>query len=264
MSFITDTLFGSDAEQVGTAQSPGDAWLQNMLQPMIQRGIGIGMSGQGLYQTPNVPSTPQAQSYQGQGYNPSSYMGQGYNAPQAPWSSPSDYLGQYQDTSMNAMEQFWGGGGGGSAMGGWSGSGVGAGAEIATLAGRNAMQDYQNAILPYAQMQNQAGQFNAGVQNTANQYNAGMRNQASMFGAGAQNTAGQFNAGQYNQMAGMGYGGALQGMQNQQQSYAAPWNLAGMYSGATGSPMVQPGQQGIAQSFADMSPLLLGGAMGWS
>ena len=202
-------FFGSGPEQVGNAQSPGQAWLQQMLMPMMMQGIGAGMQGQGLYQTAGLPQTPHAQGYQAQGYD----------APQAPYGSPDDYLGQYQDTSMNAMEQFFGGGGGGSATAGWSGSGVNAGSEIATWAGRNAMQDYQNAMLPYAQMQNQAGQFNTQAQN-----------QAGMFGAGAQNQASQFNA------------------QAQNQAYGAPWNILSQYSGTYGSPMVDPGQEGMVQS----------------
>jgi len=224
---VTDFLFGSEPEQMGTAQSPGQSWLQQQLRPMMQQGIQAGMSGQQLYPTAGLPNTPQAQ-----GYN-----AQGYQAPQAPYGSPSDYLGQYQDTSMNAMEQFWGGGGGGSAMGGWSGSGVNAGSEIATWAGRNAMQDYQNAMLPYANMQNQASQFGANAQN-----------QAGMFGAQAQN-----------QMEAMGYGGGLQQMQNQQQSYGAPWNILSQYSGTYGSPMVQPGQSGLVQNLLPFGAMALGG-----
>lgn len=206
--FVSDIFGGSEPEQTGTAISPGQVWLQQLLQPMLQRGVSRGMGGQQLYPTAGLPHTPHAK---------------GYSAPQAPYSSPSDYLGQYQDTAQNAMEQFWGGGGGGSAMGGYSGSGVDEMARITDYATRNATMDYNQAMLPYAQMQNQA----------------------SMFGAGAQN-----------QMNTMGYSGGLQQMGAQNQAYGAPWILAGMYSGSTGSPMVQQGSPSLGQNIGSMIPYL--------
>ena len=223
MGGIVDSLFGSEPEQVGTAQSPGDAWLQQMLQPMLQRGIGAGKSGRGLYPTAGLPNTPQAQGYQAQGYD----------APQAQYNSPADFAGGYTNIINRMMEPY--GDALGGSMGGFSG------------AGQNIMGSAMGQIAP--QIMNQYTQYQ--------QPFAQMQNQASMFGAGAQNQAGQFNAGAQNQMAGLGYQGGLQRMQNQQQSYAAPWNLAGMYSGSTGSPMIQQGQQGL---FGGLINGLAGGA----
>jgi len=213
MGGLIGSLVGTNPTQQGEATTGGQTWFQNMLKPMLEQGIGQGTSGQGLYPTAGLPNTPNAQGYQAQGAQ----------APQAPYNSPSDYLGQYQDTSMNAMEQFWGGGGGGSAMGGWSGSGVNAGSEIATWAGRNAMQDYNNERFRYDQMQLQSDQFNAQ----------------------GQNQAGIFNSGEQNQMARMGYGGGLQQMQNKQLGYRDPWTMfSQQYPTTFGSPII--GEGGVA------------------
>ena len=180
MGFISDFLFGSETEQMGTAQSPGNAWLQNALRPMLGQGIGAGMGGQPLYPT------------------------QGYNAPQAPFSSPADFAGGYENIINRMMEPY--GDALGGAMGGFSG------------AGQNIMGSAMGQIAP--QIMNQYTQ-NQGMYDQ-------MGAQASMFGANAMN-----------------------------QSYGAPWNLAGMYAGSTGSPMVQPGQQGLMQSIAPFA------ALGW-
>jgi hypothetical protein len=212
ISGVGDFLFGSEPEQAGNAQSPGQAWLQQQLMPLMRQGIQAGMTGQQLYPTQQA----QAQGYQAQGYQ----------APQGPYGSPADYLGQYQDTAQNAMEQFWGGGGGGSAMGGISGQGGNVMGRTLDWATRNATRDYNAAMLPFAQMQNQASMFGAGAQNQAGQFGAGAQNQMSMFNTGAQN-----------------------------QAYGAPWNILSQYSGTYGSPMIDPGQQGLVQSVLPLAGL---------
>ena len=216
---------GSDPQQVGTAQSPGDYWMQTLLQPSLLQARDRMYYGKPMYNVPNAPQAPEAQ-----GYN-----AQGYGAPQAPFSSPTDYLQRGEmDTSRNVMENFYGQGGGGSATGGGSGAGFDREAALSSQLGQGAMGRYMNAQLPYAQMGAQASQF----------------------GAGAQNQAGQFNASAQNQMGAMGYGGQMQqyGYQNQAMN---PSGLLSMYPGSTGNPMVNPGQQGMDPTMA----LLLGGSM---
>lgn len=132
-----------------------------------------------------------------------------YNAPQMPFSSPTDYLQQGEmDTARNIMEQF----GGGSARGGQSGSGYDMQAGLSSKLAQGAMGRYMQASLPFAQMQNQA----------------------SMFGAQGQN-----------QMSALGFGGQMQQYGYENQAMQAPWNYQSLYSNTTGSPIVDPGQQGI-------------------
>ena len=224
---------GSDPQQVGTAQSPGDYWMQTLLQPNLLQARNKLYAGQPMY---NVPNAPQAQGYDAQGYT-----AQGYTAPQMPYSSPTDYLQRGEmNTARNVMENFYGQGGGGSATGGGSGAGFDREAALSAQLGQGAMGRYMNAQLPYAQMDAQASQFGAGAQN-----------QASQFGAGAQNQAGMFGATSQNQLLGQQYG-----YQNQAMN---PSGLLSMYPGSTGNPMVNPGQQGKG-----MGDMLLGGAMGAS
>ena len=198
MGGITDFIFGSDAEEVGQAQTRGNEWLERMLQPMLQQAIQRGMGGQQLYPTAGVPQTPTAQGY----------TAQGYNAPQMPFSSPMDYLQRGEmRTAQNILEQF-GGGGGSSPTAGPSGMFQANAERMAGDLSTGAMGRYMNALLPYSQMQGQA----------------------SMFGAGAQNQAAQFGAGAQNQMTALGYGGQLQGMGAQNQAFGQLWPA---YSGMT-------------------------------
>ena len=209
MGGIMSSLFGTAPKQQGTAQSPGQAWWQEQLQPMMQQGVNQGMSGQGLYPTAGLPNTPNAQGY----------SAQGYTAPQPEWNSPTDFAGGYTDIINRMMEPY--GDALGSSMGGFSG------------AGQNIMGSAMGQIAP--QIMNQYTNY----QGMYDQMGA----QASQFGAGAQNQAGQFNAGAQNQMNAMGYGGGLQQMQNQQQSYRDPWTMfSQQYPATFGSPMV--GEQG--------------------
>jgi len=234
---------GSDPQQVGTAQSPGDYWMQTLLQPNLLQARNRLYAGQPMYNVPNAPQAPTAQGYDAQGYT-----AQGYTAPQMPYSSPTDYLQRGEmDTARNVMESFYGQGGGGSATGGGSGAGFDREAALSAQLGQGAIGRYMNAQLPYAQMGAQASQFGAGAQNQASQFGAGAQNQASQFGAGAQN-----------QMGAMGYGGQMQqyGYQNQAMN---PSGLLSMYPGSTGNPMVNPGQQGKG-----MGDMMLGSMMGMS
>jgi hypothetical protein len=121
---------------------------------------------------------------------------------------------------------------------------------------RNAMtaQGYQGDLqrnLAQADLQGQAGQFNAGAQNTFGLANMDARNTAGQFGADAQNQMGRFNAGQAEQAAMRGLQGAgLMG------------DLANQYSGNTRADlgtMAQLGdqQRGIEQQFAMAGPAQL-------
>jgi len=217
MGGMIGETFGTRPKQYGETGSAGQYWWADILKPMMQQGVSAGTSGSQLYPVSGLPETPTA----------AGYHGGGYDAPQAPYSSPDDYLGQYQDTAQNAMEQFWGGGGG-SAMGGWSGSGVDEMSRVTDYATRNAMRDYQMATLPYAQMENQASQF----------------------GAGAQNQANMFRADAVNRMNTMGYSGGLQQMGAMTQSYAAPWQLTNQYPTTYATPML--GEQGAMPRWFQM------------
>ena len=111
MGFITDFLFGSGPEQVGTAQSPGDAWLQNQLRPLIERGVLAGTHGQGLYNVPNAPmpgyQVPQAPWMQGGQGGQMQSMGPGqlYSGGQPQASSGGKFGGQMQTGGQSQMLQ---------------------------------------------------------------------------------------------------------------------------------------------------------------
>jgi len=214
MGGIIDSIFGTAPKQQGDALTGGEQWWQNQLKPMMEQGVNQGMSGQGLYPTAGLPNTPGAQ-----GYN-----AQGYDAPQPEWNSPTDFSGGYTDIINRMMEPY--GDALGSSMGGFSG------------AGQNVMGSAMGQIAP--QIMNQ-------YTNYRGMYDQ-MGSQASQFGAGAQNQANQFNAAAQNQMAGMGYGGGLQQMQNQQQAYRDPWTMfTQQYPTTTGSAMI--GTQGAMSRF---------------
>jgi len=222
MGGVTDFLFGSESEQVGTVQSPGQTWLENLLKPMIQQAVGAGMGGTQLYPTASLPTTPTAMGYS---------LPNPYGIPQAQYQSPADFAGGYTDVINKMMEPY--GDALGGAMTGWSGTGKEVlGAAMGRIA-PTIMRDFTQYQLPYQQM--------------------AMLGAQDVYGAGiGQN---QFFANAQNQMAAMGYGGGLQQMGAQQQAYSTPWNLMGMYSGSTGSPMVQPGQQGLAQTMAPFAAM---------
>jgi len=133
---VADTLFGSDPSIQGFAQSPGQSYLQSLLQPGIGGMANAAQTGQPLY---NVPQAPM----------PS------YQVPQAPFSSPADFAGGY-DTILNRMiEPF--GESLGSARGGWSGAGQQVLGSAMREIAPQIMNQYTQSVLPYAQMQNQQG-----------------------------------------------------------------------------------------------------------
>jgi hypothetical protein len=138
---LIGNLGSSDAKQVGTAQSPGDAWLQGMIQPGMTQSLANLYQGGSAYP---VPQAPQAN----------------YQLPQAPYASPYDMIqsGEMQ-TAQNLREQFYGGGGGGSAMGGVSGQGQVFDSNLATNMAQGATSRYAAMQLPYDQMLNQQGQL---------------------------------------------------------------------------------------------------------
>jgi len=202
LDWAGDFLFGSGPEQTGTAQSPGQAWLQGQLQPLLSKGIQAGLSGQGLYPVQQAPMP---------NYNIGSY-----SVPQAPFSSPTDYLqsGELR-TAQNLLENFFAGGGGGSAGGGLSGQANTIYGNVLGDLSKGLVGRYNQMQLPYNQMQAQANQ---------NIWQAGV------------------NQGQ------LGYtGSTLPYYSALNQSYSSPWNLAGLYSGTYGSPIIDPGQQGLVQ-----------------
>ena len=256
MSFVTDFLFGSGPEQVGTAQSPGDAWLQNQLKPLIERGVLSGTHGQGLYNVPNAPmpgyQVPQAPWMQGQqaqgGQMQSMGPGQLYSGGQNQASSGGKFVGQMQ--SMGP-EQLYGGGGQNQMMQPAM-QGQGYGAENFLQRGEvNAAQNiFQDLI-------SQTGSARGGI--PGGTYGSGER----MAGDLATGAMGRYAAAQLpydqmmNQQGMLGYTmGQIPQWQQQAQSMAAPWNMMGMYPGTTGSPMVQPGQQGLVQSIAPYAALM--------
>ena len=177
MAGLIGSIFGTAPKQQGTAISPGQDWWQQQLQPMLQQGVQAGMSGQGLWQT---PQTPQAQGYQAQGYT----------SPQAPFSSPMDMIQSGEmNTAQNLMQQFYSGGGGGSAMGGLSGQGQGVMGNVLGNLAQGAVGRYAQMQQSYDQMRDQAAMYGAGAQNQANQFQAGAQNQMNMMGYGAQQQA---------------------------------------------------------------------------
>jgi hypothetical protein len=215
MGGVTDFLFGSGPEQVGTASDPGQQWLQGKLQPLLEGILGKIGSGQPAYNVPQAPSAPGVPSY-----NVSPYQ-----VPQAPYSSPMDMIQSGEmNTARNLREQFYGGGGGGSAMGGVSGQGQVFDSNLAAQLAQGAVGRWANMQLPYAQMQGQQARDVWGQQN--NVWNAGL-NQANL-----------------------GYTmGQIPQWQAQAQAYN-PYPWASMYSGTYGSPIVEPGQQGFVQDMA--------------
>ena len=225
-----------------TSQTPGQQGLQQLLGPMYGQAQQSALGGTPLYPTAPLPQTPYAHGYNPQGYQPPSP----YSAPQAPYSSVSDYLGQYKDTAQNAMEQFWGSGGGGSARGGYSGAGVDAMAKVTDYATQHATKDYNDERYRYATMQMQAARDPYIQQTLANQ-----------FGAQAGNQAGQFGAQQQNMMAQMGYGGALQNQLYQNNAYRDPWNILSQGPQTWGDQIVQPNQlaSGLGNALGTMGTL---------
>ena len=103
----------------------------------------------------------------------------------------------------------------GSAQGGWSGAGTQALGNAMAQLTPQIMTNYTNALLPYQQM---AAQRNQNVWNMQN--------------------LGQF------QQAGA-----------QQQSYAAPWNLANLFSGTYGSPIINQGSEGFGGTLGTIAAM---------
>jgi hypothetical protein len=97
-----------------------------------------------------------------------------------------------------------------------------------------------------------------------------MQNQAQFYApmqqANLGYTSGQIPAWQMGiqlplQQANLGYtAGQIPQWQQQIQSLQSPWNLASMYSGTYGSPIVQPGQTGLLQSLAPFAAIAGGSA----
>ena len=193
VSDIAGSLFGSEPEQVGTAQSPGQSWMQQLLMPGLQQMMGNYMGGQPGWQTPNMPSLPE--------------FGQ---TPQAPFSSPMDMIQSGEmNTAQNLREQFYSGGGGGSAMGGVGGQGQVFDSNLAAQLAQGATGRFAQMQLPYDQMQQQQN--------------------ANIFGAGVNQQNMQYQA--------------------QNQAMDPRW-LYGQFGGTYGSPMVDPGQQGLVSQLA--------------
>ena len=228
VDFGKDLLFGSEPEQVGTAQSPGQAWLQGQLKPLLGNIFGNLMGGQGAYNVPNAPQAPGVPDYN---VTP-------YQTPNAPYASPQDMIqGGEMRTAQNLMENFYSGGGGGSAMGGLSGQGANIMGNVLSDLSQGAVGRYAQMQLPYAQMQNQQGRDVWGAQNDV--WRAGLNQQNLGY------TMGQIP-------------------QWQQQTQAMnPLPYAGMYSGTYGSPMIQQGQQGIVQQMLPYAGLGFGEKKGW-
>ena len=240
MGGVTDFLFGSEPEQVGTAQSPGQSWLQNQLKPLLNMGIQAGLSGQGLYNVPQAPQAPQAPSITAP---PSAPMAGSYGVPSAPFSSPSDLIqsGELR-TAQNLLENFYSGGGGGSAMGGLSGQGSQVLGNVLSDLSQGAVGRYAQMQLPYDQLQAQANQ---------NIWGAGI-NQANLGYTQGQIPAWQMGIQLPLQQQNLGYtAGQIPQWQQQIQSNQSPWNLASLFSGSYGSPIVNQGQQGLFQSTAN-------------
>lgn len=156
MGGIVGEVFGTRPEQQGTAQSPGQSWLQQQLQPLLMNMISGYQSGQQGYATPQMSALPE--------------YGQ---TPQAPYSSPSDMIqsGEMQ-AAQNLREQFYGGGGGGSAMGGVGGQGQVFDSNLAAQMAQGATSRYAQMQFLYDQMQASQNQniFGAGVSNQQMQY----------------------------------------------------------------------------------------------
>lgn len=156
MGGIIDSVFGTAPQQQGTASSPGQDWLSQLLQPMLSQMAQNYQAGQQGYATPEMGSLPE--------------YGQ---TPQAPYSSPSDMIqsGEMQ-AAQNIREQFYGGGGGGSAMGGVSGQGQVFDSNLAAQMAQGATGRYAQMQLPYDQMaaQRQGSMFGAGVNQQNMQY----------------------------------------------------------------------------------------------
>lgn len=263
MSFIGDALFGSEPEQVGTAQSPGQAWLQNTLKPLIQRGVYQGLENRSLYNVPQLPNAPSFYKIPDAPEAPGvpDYPGYGvgsYQTPQAPFSSPADFAGGYETILNRMIEPF--GESLGSARGGWSGSGQQVlGSAMGEIAPQ-IMNQYTQSMLPYAQMQGQQARDVWGAQTQYDTSRLGNLFNAQLGQGNLGYTMGQIPQWQMEatgpqQQANLRYlSGDLPYWQAQTQARSAPWNLASMYSGTYGSPMVQQGQQGMFGTAANMLP----------
>ena len=228
-----DTMFGSEPEHVGDARSREQAIMGNYAQERF---------GNTMYPIAPTPQRPQAQGYNARGYGvPSQYNVPGAVGPTSDWfnnMSPEVMAGieaPFKRGEQNLMETL-GGGMGGTA--GFSGMGAGAlgryWADAAPQIGQQAWGMTAPGLMQQSQNQLGANQNMWNAQLGANQWNAGQINQAN-----------QWNAGQDNMMAGMGYGGELQRMQNMQRGYQDPFNY---YATTYGSPMIQPGNQGAIQT----------------
>ncbi|MFX0194555.1 MAG: hypothetical protein ACFFCW_00410 [Candidatus Hodarchaeota archaeon] len=221
-------LFGSKSQQTGTAQSPGDYWLQTLLQPNLYQ-----MRDRAYYSVPmwKVTEAPEAPGV-ARGYDiPEPYGVPSYSSAQMPYSSPTDYLTRGEmDTARNVMENFYGTGGGGSARGGGSGAGFDMEAALASDLAQGAMSRYMQARLPYDTMETQAARdiWGGRLGREQDVWEAQLGLGRDIFGA-------------QNQMNVLGYQGDMAQYGYEQQTYDPRWMLS-MYPGSTGSPIVQPGQ----------------------
>ncbi len=231
MGGITDFLFGSHPTQQGTAQSPGQAWLQQQMKPGLGQVFSNLFNNQPAYNVPQAPMAPSAP-------NIPDYNAGSYSVPTAPFNSPTDLIqsGELR-TAQNLMQNFYSGGGGGSAMGGLSGQGASVMGNVLSDLSQGAVGRFAQMQLPYDQMQANQAQDIWGLQNQANMQQW------------------QQNALLPLQQQNLGYtSGQIPQWQAQTQAMN-PYPYYSMYSGTYGTPMVQPGQQGLVQSVAPFAAL---------
>jgi hypothetical protein len=166
---LIGNLGSSDAKQVGTAQAPGDAWLQGMIQPGMAQSLANLYQGGSAYPVPQAP-TP-------------NYQISPYATPQAQYQSPADFAGGYTDILNKMIEPY--GESLGTGMGGWSGGGQNVlGSAMGQIAPQ-IMNQYTQYQLPYQQM---AMQGAGDVFNAQNQQGQ-LGYQGQLQGYGYQNAA---------------------------------------------------------------------------
>ena len=196
----------------------------NAQQPMQGYNVpGLSQQGYSPAQMPQAQGyTPQ--NYQAQGYAPQNYQSQGYqlpspySAPQAPFSSLSDFSKGYGNIINTMMEQY------GDVAGNterFSGAGTQALTNTMGNLAPQIMSQYTQSRLPYDQMAMTRGQdiYGAGINqaqfgalaaNQGGMFNVENMMRAGQFGAEAANQGGMFNVG--NMMTADQY---LANMQNQ-------------------------------------------------
>ena len=187
-------------------------------QPAPQQGAGASFAQPGYLGAPATinPSTYSASGYNATGIDPSlmsaldptstiNYILQGF-APQA----------QSAENNLNqTLANF--GINGGQAVGAATQLQAQLGGALApTLA--SAIQNAQGNLL-------NAGEFNAGAQNTAGAFNAGAQNQSGQFNAGAANNANQYNAEATNTTNAANVGQYNKSQQQMMQDLLQQWAL---------------------------------------